>query len=267
MGATSRQGTNARQKSTSSPLLPDSASGLPLYQQLADNLRAEIMNGVYPVGSLLPTEDTLGQKYAVSRHTVREALRQLREDGLISSKRGAGSLVLLPQASQGDIHQVMSIKDLLAFSDDTQFEIDAIKLVTVNRVTSEQLGVEQNSDWLKVSGFRYRKGSKIPLCWTEYYINREYAAVGRLLQRYKGPIFTLIEDFSGLNIVEVEQQASATLISQALSAGLQAEPDSAALVIRRTYKATENKILQITINTHPADRFQHTMTMRRIRQP
>ena len=44
------------------------------YLQIARTLRKEIVDGVYPVGSQLPTEHQLCERFAVSRYTVREAL-------------------------------------------------------------------------------------------------------------------------------------------------------------------------------------------------
>src|SRR5262249_18254501 len=56
------------------------------YLQVARTLRKEIVDGVYPVGSQLPTEHELCERFAVSRYTIREALRRLREDNLVSSR-------------------------------------------------------------------------------------------------------------------------------------------------------------------------------------
>ncbi|RYG99361.1 MAG: GntR family transcriptional regulator, partial [Alphaproteobacteria bacterium] len=64
----------------------------PLYAQVAGTLKEEIVSGAWPVGSLLPTEDELCARFSVSRYTVREALRRLREDGLVSSRQGAGTV-------------------------------------------------------------------------------------------------------------------------------------------------------------------------------
>ena len=75
-------------------------------------------------------------------------------------------------------------------------------------------------------GFRHTEGSELPVCWTEVYINREFAAVGRLLQRHRGPIFHLIEDLFGQSIVEVHQEIAAALISPALAGGLKAKAGS-----------------------------------------
>ena len=60
------------------------------YIQVARTLRKEIVDGVYPVGSQLPTEHELCERFSVSRYTVREALRRLREDNLVASRPRAG---------------------------------------------------------------------------------------------------------------------------------------------------------------------------------
>jgi hypothetical protein len=54
----------------------------PLYLQVVRALKDEIVKGVHPVGSQLPTEEELCQRFSVSRYTVREALRLLRKDHL-----------------------------------------------------------------------------------------------------------------------------------------------------------------------------------------
>ena len=64
------------------------------YLQVARTLRKEIVDGVYPVGSQLPTEHELCERFAVSRYTVREALRRLRDDNLVSSRPRAGTMVV-----------------------------------------------------------------------------------------------------------------------------------------------------------------------------
>jgi GntR family transcriptional regulator len=95
--------------------------------------------------------------------------------------------------------------------------------------------------------------------------SREFAAVGRLLQRHTGPIFHLIEDLFGQSIVEVHQEIAAALISPALAGGLKVKAGTTALEVQRTYKLATGKIAQVAINTHPASRFRHSMTMRRVK--
>lgn len=233
--------------------------------QVAQELKAEIVNGVYPVGSLIPTEDELCKRFSVSRYTVREALRVLREEGLVSSRRGAGTVVVPSRSRDSDIHQVMSINDLLAFGTDTHFAIESIKMITIDGKLAKRTGLPVGEEWLQVLGFRRAKNTDEPVGQSEYYINRAFAAVGRILLRHEGPIFPLIEDMFGQSVTEVQQQISATLMTKAMAAALEVKEDSAALEIRRTYRVSDGRILQITINTHPASRYRHSMTLQRFR--
>jgi len=238
------------------------------YLQVARTLRKEIVEGVYPVGSQLPTEHELCERFAVSRYTIREALRRLREDNLVSSRPRTGTLVVPRPSSDSYVQHVMSINDLLAFATGTRFAIESIAMVTVDDELAARTGLTSGEQWLTVRGFRRDKGaesSESALCRTEYYINRAFAGVGRLLQRHEGPIFPLIEDLFGLSIVEVHQEIAAVIIPPALADGLDVESRTPALQVQRTYTTSDGQVAQVTINTHPASRFRHSMTMRRVR--
>jgi DNA-binding FadR family transcriptional regulator len=54
----------------------------------------QVMVGAFPVNSRLPAEVDLAERLRVSRPVVREALQRLREDGLIASRKGSGSVVM-----------------------------------------------------------------------------------------------------------------------------------------------------------------------------
>jgi GntR family transcriptional regulator len=71
----------------------DPTADRPLSLQLADLLRREIREGSRPPGSQLPTEADFLERYGVSRTTVRAALQQLVNEGLIVTRKGYGSYV------------------------------------------------------------------------------------------------------------------------------------------------------------------------------
>lgn len=235
------------------------------YLQVARTLRKEIVDGVYPVGSQLPTEHELCERFAVSRYTVREALRRLRDDNLIASRPRAGTLVVPRPASNSYAQDAMSINDLIAFAAGTQFVIESNATVTIDNELAARTGLAVGTEWLAVVGYRQADGASAPICRTEYYINRAFAAVGRMLQRHTGPIFPLIEDLFGVSVVEVQQEIAAVVISPELAEGLKTEAGTAALEMQRTYKTSDGEIAQVTLNIHPSARFRHAMTMRRVK--
>ena len=66
---------------------------IPLYHQLAEELRKKIENGEWPLHTLIPSETELCKKYGVSRGTVRQAILELTRDGLVYRKPGQGTFV------------------------------------------------------------------------------------------------------------------------------------------------------------------------------
>jgi GntR family transcriptional regulator len=79
-----------RQDSRHGPVVLDRADALPLWRQLYDDLLGRVARGEFP--DRFPGEIELTESYGVSRHTVREALRRLRRDGLVESSRGRTSV-------------------------------------------------------------------------------------------------------------------------------------------------------------------------------
>lgn len=63
------------------------------YQQIADDIRQQILAGHLPAGAKLPSEAELVAKHHVARATVQSALRLLRTEGWITSRKGAGTYV------------------------------------------------------------------------------------------------------------------------------------------------------------------------------
>src|SRR6476619_4873450 len=95
----------------------DRSSPLPLWAQMQEDLRRRLATGAFV--ERFPTELELVEQYAVSRHTVREALRRLRDSGVLDSARGRGTW-LAPQPIEqplGSLFQEVEARGLLQRSD------------------------------------------------------------------------------------------------------------------------------------------------------
>jgi GntR family phosphonate transport system transcriptional regulator len=74
-------------------------SDRPVYQQIADELRQNIRHDIYQVGDRLPTEMQLAERFGVNRHTLRQAIGLLRQEGVVRVDRGRGTFVVSPVIS------------------------------------------------------------------------------------------------------------------------------------------------------------------------
>lgn len=105
------------------------------YKLIYDRLKHDIECGAYAPGTLLPTEAVLSEKYNVSRPTVARAYNMLQEEGLITKKKGMGTVVnasatgakkpvyglLLPGAGESEIFSIINDR-LLTLSKEGQFD-------------------------------------------------------------------------------------------------------------------------------------------------
>ncbi|MBQ7867636.1 MAG: GntR family transcriptional regulator [Clostridia bacterium] len=82
----------------------------PLYQQLMQRLKNDITAGVYPSGARIPSEQVLCDTYGVSRVTVRKAMLDLVQEGLLVRRQGKGTFVA-DERIQRDLHNITSFSE------------------------------------------------------------------------------------------------------------------------------------------------------------
>ncbi|MGC8778569.1 MAG: GntR family transcriptional regulator, partial [Candidatus Caldatribacteriaceae bacterium] len=70
---------------------------VPLYQQLKNILKGQILSGILKPGDQIPSETDLSRIYGVSQITVRQAVKSLVEEGFLYRKQGRGTFVASPK--------------------------------------------------------------------------------------------------------------------------------------------------------------------------
>jgi len=240
-------------------------SDRPLYRQVVRTLKQEIVAGVYPVDSRLPPEALLQKRFDVSRHTIREALRELREAGLVASRQGFGTMVLRPGSPRPYVHEVASINDLIEVANATRYDVNATEIVAIDRELARRLRGEPGSKWLRVEGYRYAPDEPKPVCWTEVYVHSDFAGVERLIGRRPGPIYLWIEDLYGESVAEVEQSLRTGRAPERIAGKLGIATGATVIEVQRLYRLSSGVVAEVALNVYPADRFELTMTLRRSR--
>lgn len=106
-----------------------------LSDRVYESILGMIVSGEIPVGAKLPTEHALSDQLEVSRPVLRQALKQLREDGVIVSRQGSGSFVQQrPEGAVLDFAPVGSIADIQrTFEFRTAIESEAAYLAALRR--------------------------------------------------------------------------------------------------------------------------------------
>jgi GntR family transcriptional repressor for pyruvate dehydrogenase complex len=79
----------------------------PLYRQVAEQIREVILSGGLVPGHNLPTERELSETFGVSRASIREALRHLEAQGLVSANGNSGARTVVSEASTTHLMDAM----------------------------------------------------------------------------------------------------------------------------------------------------------------
>ncbi len=242
---------------------PEGDAAQPLYVQLAQTLGDRIASGTYPVGSLLPTEAELGETFAVSRYTVRQAIQHLRQQGLVSARKGVGTRVEAVHAAPSYTQSMHSLSELLQFAHETRLDIIAIEDVAARGALAEMLGCRPRKEWVRIEGIRHAGRGEPPICYSEVYLDAAYKDLAKNVETLTTAIWSLIERNYGEQFVEVEQQIEAVVLSPERAAQLKAKPGSPALKFTRRYFVTGRRLVELSSSIHPADRFAYRMNLKR----
>jgi len=145
---------------------------IPSYVPIYNAIYSDIVNSVYKDGDTLPSETTLTKTYGVSRHTLRQALTILNEDGLIQKRQGRGSIIRSNkkkvERSQKDFFNPM-----IAFAINDVETIDAqYNFAPPTEIAKRKLSVESSDILLASNNIYYSNGNIIGHSFIQIPLNR-----------------------------------------------------------------------------------------------
>jgi len=124
------------------------------YLQISAHLGEQIATGLYAPGAQLPTEQELSSYFDVNRHTIREAIKELKNDGLIFSVRGKGTFVSTSKIIYRLSDKVRFTQNILdANRTPGSTLLDSVE-TKADSTIAEKLGLEEGSPVLKMDIFR-----------------------------------------------------------------------------------------------------------------
>lgn len=235
------------------------------FVDIAQHLTEAIAEGRFPVGSLLPTEMALCEHYATSRHTVRAALHELQQLGLVSRKKNVGTRVESARPTNEFRPSLASLDDLIQFGSTHVRKLQDVVSQKVKGELADDLRCKAGSSWLRISSLRMDSANdRLPVGWTDVYVNPAYAEISGLVRNSPDVLIsTLIETRYGKRIEQVEQEIRAVSIAEPMARALQVDAGTTALKIIRWYSDAAGEIFEVSISLHPADRFSVSMLLKR----
>jgi len=232
----------------------------PRYLQVCDDLVAMIRGGRVAIGDLLPTELELCERFDVSRHTAREALRRVEAMGLVERRRGSGTRVIAKSAPIVYRQSVDSLEGLLQYGEATRLVIRQSRMEAVPEELVSELGNAVGIQLPHLTGIRYQRDQDppLPLCRVELWApSADRGQVEAMLDLQRCEL-ALSRQLDFENLSRVSQTLSADAMDAETARMLGARTNSPALIVIRRFYDLREALVLLSISTHPKERFRYT---------
>jgi GntR family transcriptional regulator len=207
----------------------DRPGGVPLWQQLLADLRARLAAGEFVAG--FPGELALTEQYAVSRHTVREALRHLREEGTVTAARGRK-----PRLGAAEIEQPLgALASLFATVEASGLEQRNVVRrlqVLADGVIATRLGLEEAAPLVYLERLRLAGGE--PLALDRVWLPADLASPLLDADFTYTALYDELAAHCGIRLTGGQERVRAVLATRGERTLLQLPPTEALLLVERT---------------------------------
>ncbi len=239
------------------------SSRRPRYLKIAEQLREEIRNGTHAVGRRMPTEDVLCRRFGASRFTVREALRQLEEAGLVARRRGSGTLVRSSEVQVGYEQHIRSVDDLLQYTNATRFQFLHTDRVPADATLASWLNVAEGVECIHLHGIRYHRRTGAPYCLGEVYRRATWQGLPQGFARMEDALRHIMEVEFEQRIGKIEQSLSAVPISAEQAEELKVPADTPGFRSVRRYFDLRGRLALVAVTLHPGPQFSYFIRYQR----
>jgi GntR family transcriptional regulator len=231
----------------------DRSSKLPLYHQLYEILRDEILHGEWQPGDVIPPEPDLIRLHGVSRTTVRQVLDMLVNEGLIYRQQGRGTFVAHPTLEQALVRIVSFTDDMRQRGIKPGTEILSSEVIPAPRDIAEKLAIEPGEELAHLGRLRLADGE--PMAIEESHLVHRYCP-GVLQGDYaSNPLREALDQRYGIRWLRAKQIIRAIPASRDLARVLSITPKSALLYIERVSYSQYNTPVEFLRIYYRGDRY------------
>lgn len=233
----------------------DRTSDVPLYSQIAEALAALILDGTLAPGTRIEDEVSMARRLEVSRPTTRQALQRLVDRGLISRRRGAGTVVTSPH-----VRRPMELSSLLAdltkSGHAVSTSITEYSMHPADEEEAEHLGVEPGTSVTRIRRVRCADGE--PIALMENLLPAAIAPSHEELEQ--DGLYNLLRA-QGVVPATATQSIGARNATPAEAGALEEKRRAALLTVTRTAYDSSGAVIEYGTHVYRASRYSFETTL------
>jgi GntR family transcriptional regulator len=188
--------------------------------------------GALPPGARVPSEDSLVERYGVSRTTIRTSIQSLVARGLVEIRRGKGTFVTQPVITQELTELTGFGEDMQALGRDPSAAVLDRRIVAASETVARQLSLQRGTAVARIQRVRLADG--VPLSFDETYLPQDLGEKIMADDLENQPIFSLLEHKYSTPLRDAEYRLAAVASHGTVAKALGIIPGRPIFLIERT---------------------------------
>jgi DNA-binding GntR family transcriptional regulator len=234
----------------------DRAGPIPLYYQVASRIETAIVDGTVPAGARIDNEIALGERLGISRPTVRRAIQDLVDKGLLVRRRGIGTQVVHGEVTR-KVELTSLFEDLSSANRTPSTTVVLRDRIEATESIAERLGVPAGSPVLHVR--RVRLADAVPLALLENYLPQEFLDISEADLAQFG-LYQLLSA-RGVDIRVARQRIGARSATAEESKVLDIDRHSAVLTMDRVAFDSNGRAVEFGHHSYRPDLYSFEVTL------
>lgn len=236
------------------------ASQIPLYQQVANDLRQRILSGAWAPGRRIPSELELIAACRASRVTIRQALTELTQEGLLSREPGRGSFVRDPSITVGP-HELKSFtSEMQARGLRASARVLSVDVRLAADDVAGRLGVHPGDRVVRIE--RLRLGDSEPVGLQVTFLPAAIFPGLETIDFHNASLYEELQHRYGTVIEEAEETYVATRVEGDTASALEVPDGTPGLLVERVGWSTGRPV-EFTRSVMRGDRYRVQIRLRR----
>jgi len=239
----------------------DKSSPVPVYYQIMNQLRSKIVEGHYPINSTLPPERELVETYGVSRMTIRQAISELVNEGILLRRKGIGTFVAPPKLEQ-------PLNSLTSFTEDMAqrgmkagARILSFKEMVPNPTTQKLLGLEDGETVYE--SVRLRLADEEPMALETTTLVASLCPGLKHEDLENQSLYTLLTERWGIQLDYATQSLEPVLAPLHEASLLQVDPGVPLLLMYRVTYDQNGRAFELAKSLYRGDRYKFVTELQR----
>ncbi len=250
--------TNTHNKTTDKPTFLR-RDGLPLYLQIMQHLQGKIESGEWQEGTMIPTEKDLCKEYDVSKITVREAIKILVKDGVLSRTPGKGTFVTRPKLEQ-ELNRFFSFTRWAKQQGlEPASRVLRVETQKCDQHIAKHLAIEAGDSITRIE--RLRLGGREPLMFETIWVPSDLCPNLHLQDLSNVPLNDIITKMYQIPLTKAIETIESSIADEYAAQLLGIEKESLMLMVEHTALTNNARIVYFVTSYYRGDRVKFTVEL------